>query len=106
MTTVMVCLGLALLIARPTAGRWIWCIPALGGSLMGASLLLQATHWFTDVVGGGLLSNSLLAFATASGLSRWSHGPAETDDGSGISEVGRAPQVTLAGSLGTDTETR
>ena len=77
MTTVMVCLGLALLIARPAAGRWIWCVPALGGSLMGASLLLQATHWFTDIVGGGLLATGLLAFATASGLSRWSHGPAE-----------------------------
>ena len=105
-TTVIVCLGLAVLVARPRAGRWVWLVPALGGGLMAASLLLQATHWFTDVVGGGLLATSLLAFASASGLSRWSHGPAETDEGSRKSEVGRAVPVTPASSFGTDSETR
>lgn len=72
-TTVIVCLGLAVLVARPRARRWVWLVPALGGGLMAASLLLQATHWFTDVVGGGLLATGLLAVATAPGLSRWSH---------------------------------
>ena len=37
MIGVVVCLGLARLIARPRAGRWIWLIPAFGGGLMGAS---------------------------------------------------------------------
>jgi hypothetical protein len=97
MTTVIVCLGLAVLLARPAAERWIWSVPALGGSLMGASLLVQATHWFTDIVGGGLPAASLLTFATASGLSRWSHRPAETNEGLGISEVGPAIQKRLSG---------
>jgi membrane-associated phospholipid phosphatase len=78
-TTVMVCLGLVVLVARPRAGKWVWLIPALGGGLMAASLLLQATHWFTDVVGGGLLATGLLAVATSPGLSRWSHGGSAKD---------------------------
>ena len=77
-TTVMICLGLAVLVARPHGGRWVWLAPALGGCLMAASLLLQATHWFTDVLGGGLLATGLLAVASASGWSRWSHVRSET----------------------------
>lgn len=73
---VMVCLGLAVLVARPRARRlWVWVIAVLGGGLMGASLLLQAAHWSTDIVGGALLATGVLAVATTSGWSSWLHGP-------------------------------
>lgn len=70
---VMVGLGVVLLVARP-ASHWMWLLPALGGCLMGACLLIQAAHWATDVVGGALLSSSILAFAADPGWSRWSSG--------------------------------
>ena len=66
----MVGLGLAVLVARRTPGRWVWLVAALAGGLMGVCLLLQAAHWLTDLVGGGLLASALvLSVATAS---RWS----------------------------------
>jgi membrane-associated phospholipid phosphatase len=74
MTSVFVCFGLAVLLARSSAGRWVWLVPALAGGLMGTALLLQAAHWLTDLVGGGLLAICVLAVATASGWSRWLHG--------------------------------
>jgi membrane-associated phospholipid phosphatase len=40
---------------------------------MGASLLLDAAHWATDIVGGGLLATAVLAIASANGASRWIH---------------------------------
>jgi membrane-associated phospholipid phosphatase len=64
MVAVVMVLALAILVVRPRPGWWIWLIPAVGGTLMGACLLVQATHWFTDVVGGGLLATSVLAVAT------------------------------------------
>jgi membrane-associated phospholipid phosphatase len=70
--TVVVCLGLCVLMARPRSSRWA-LIPAFGAGLMGGSLLLQAAHWFTDIVGGGLLATAVLAIAIASGGSRWIH---------------------------------
>lgn len=70
---VMVCLGVALLLAHPRAGPWVWLISAVGGGLMGASLLLQAAHWSTDVVGGALLATGVLAVVIASGWSSWLH---------------------------------
>ncbi|MGH8773942.1 MAG: phosphatase PAP2 family protein [Jiangellaceae bacterium] len=73
-TSVIVCLGLAVLVAHPRAGRWFWLVPAFGGCLMGASLLVQAAHWSTDVVGGGLLATGVLAAASASGWPQWSRG--------------------------------
>ena len=76
---VMVCLGLAVLVAHPCAGRWVWLVSAFGGGLMGASLLLQAAHWSTDILGGALLATGILAVATASGWSHWSHGRPATD---------------------------
>jgi hypothetical protein len=39
MITLMVSLGLAVLVAWPCAGRWVWLVPALGGGLMGVCLL-------------------------------------------------------------------
>ena len=102
----VVCLGLAVLVALPRAGGWIWLIPALGGSLMGASLLLQAAHWSTDVVGGGLLATGVLAVATASGWTRWSHGWSETDRESAATDVGSTSPLTLAALISADFETR
>ena len=63
---VMVSVGLAVLLARPRAGRWVWIIAALAGGLMGVCLLLQAAHWFTDIVGGILLAVVVLYVTTAS----------------------------------------
>ena len=63
--SVVVCLGLVVLIVQPRTRWWIWLIPAFGGLLMGAAMLLQAAHWFTDVVGGGLLAAAILAAASA-----------------------------------------
>jgi membrane-associated phospholipid phosphatase len=76
---VVVCVGLGLLMMRPRVGRLVWLIPAFGGVLMGASLLLQAAHWSTDITGGGLLATGVLAIVIASGASRWMHGQTGKD---------------------------
>jgi membrane-associated phospholipid phosphatase len=76
---IVVCLGLGVLMMRPRVGRWVWLIPAFGGVLMGASLLLQAAHWSTDIAGGGLLATGALAIMIASGASRWVHGQTRKD---------------------------
>jgi hypothetical protein len=73
---VVVCLGLVLLMTQPRAGRWVWLFPALVGGLMGVCILVQAAHWSTDVVGGGLLAVGVLTAVPASGWDRWSLGPA------------------------------
>jgi len=76
---VVVCLGLGVLMMRPRVGRWVWLIPAFGGFLMGASLLLQAAHWSTDIAGGGFLATGVLAIMIASGASHWVHGQTRKD---------------------------
>jgi membrane-associated phospholipid phosphatase len=81
--SVIVCLGLVVMIVQPRTRLWIWLIPAFGGVLMGASLLLQAAHWFTDVVGGGLLATAILAAASA--CSDWMHNRLENDHDSAAS---------------------
>jgi undecaprenyl-diphosphatase len=63
---IIVFLGLVVLVMEPHAGWWIWLIPALGGALMGASLLLQAAHSSSDLLGGGLLAASVLSVASIS----------------------------------------
>jgi membrane-associated phospholipid phosphatase len=72
---VVVCLGLVVLMTQPRARRWVWLVPALVGGLMGVCILVQAAHWSTDVVGGGLLAVGVLTAVTASGWDRWSLGP-------------------------------
>jgi membrane-associated phospholipid phosphatase len=72
--SVVVCLGLAVLVAKPRLGRWIWIPLGLAGTLMGAALLVQAAHWSTDVLGGGLLAIGVLAAASVSGWCEWSLG--------------------------------
>jgi membrane-associated phospholipid phosphatase len=74
---VLVSVGMVALVARRPR-PWVWLLAALGGCLMGACLLVQAAHWSTDIVGGGLLASTVLAFAAASGWSRWSHGQRDT----------------------------
>jgi membrane-associated phospholipid phosphatase len=90
MTAVIVCLGLPVLVAQQRPSRWLWLLPALGGGLMGACLLLQAAHWATDVVGGGLLGMGVLAVTTASGWTSWSHTRLENDETSAVTRVRRA----------------
>jgi len=105
MIGVIVCLGLAALLALPDAGRWIWFIPALGGGLMAVSLLLQAAHWSTDIAGGVLLATGVLAVASASRWRRWLHkvaqNDAQNDQESGVPEVGTASPLTAVSPIGT-----
>jgi membrane-associated phospholipid phosphatase len=94
--TIVVCLGLCVLIARRRTSRWLWLIPAFGAGLMGGSLLLQAAHWFTDIVGGGLLATAVLAIAVASGGSRWIHDQSLNDHESvGSEREGQMLSLTL-----------
>jgi membrane-associated phospholipid phosphatase len=76
--SIMVCLGLAALVAQSRVRRWVWLIPALGGCLMGVSLVVQAAHWSTDVVGGALLAAGVLTVASARGWREWAQGRRET----------------------------
>jgi membrane-associated phospholipid phosphatase len=94
---VMVGVGLAVLISRPHAGRWVLIIAALAGGLMGVCLLLQAVHWLTDLVGGGLLAVLVLSVATASGWSRRSPDRLQNDHQSAASTVRRSSSLTPVG---------
>ena len=96
----IVCLGLAIQVALPRAGRSMWLVPAAGGSLMGASLLVQAAHWSTDIVGGGLFATGVLAVTTASGWSRWSHGWPKNDLGSTTSLVSESSSLSRIAAVG------
>jgi membrane-associated phospholipid phosphatase len=54
------------------AQRWSWWLATLLlGTLMAAALIVQAAHWATDVVGGGLVGVTVLAVLSALGLDRW-----------------------------------
>lgn len=48
----VVCLGLVILVLQPRAGPWISADPGSRRCADGASLVLQAAHWFTDIVRG------------------------------------------------------
>jgi membrane-associated phospholipid phosphatase len=88
---VMVCLGVAVLLAHPRAGRWVWLIPAAGGGLVGAAMLLQAAHWSTDVVGGALLATGVLAVVIALGWSRWLHQQRRNDNADRLADGSHLP---------------
>jgi len=93
--TIVVCLGLCVLMAQPRTSHWAWLIPAVGAGLMGVSLVLQAAHWLTDVVGGGLLATAVLAIAIASGGSRLIHDQSLNDhESAGSEEKGQLPSLT------------
>jgi membrane-associated phospholipid phosphatase len=63
---VMVSLGTAVLVLTSRSRWWQWVLVGLAGLGMSLALLVQATHWLTDVLGGLLLAVAVLAAA-----SRW-----------------------------------
>ena len=65
--TVILCFGLMVFLLRPDSPWWIWLLPGLAGALMGVCLLVQAAHWASDVLGGGLLGLAVLGAVTAVG---------------------------------------
>ena len=71
---VVVCVSLALLVAQPSVRRWVWLIPGLVAGVMAVCIMLQAAHWATDVVGGGVLATGIMIAVCASGWAQWSHG--------------------------------
>lgn len=58
---VLVLCGLVVLLVRPRSRWWEWAPVALAGAAMAYALLVQAAHWFTDVLGGCLLAVAVLA---------------------------------------------
>jgi membrane-associated phospholipid phosphatase len=66
--SVVVGLGLTVLVLRSRSRWWDWLAVALVGAAMAFSLVVQAAHWFTDVVGGVLLATAILAAASTSAL--------------------------------------
>jgi membrane-associated phospholipid phosphatase len=69
--TLVVCAGLVTMMLAPAGQRWRWLPTFLVGTLMAIALLVQAAHWFTDVLGGGLVGVAVLASLVASGTDRW-----------------------------------
>jgi membrane-associated phospholipid phosphatase len=94
--SIIVCLGLAVLVVKPRVGRWIWLIPGLTAILMGTSLVVQAAHWSTDVVGGGLLAVSVLAATTGTGWHQWSRGSRRQQSEGSMSGLSAASSASLA----------
>ncbi len=72
--TVVVCAGLATMLLRPGARSWWWLPTLLLGTSMAAALVVQAAHWVTDVIGGGLVGVMVLATVAALGADRWCAG--------------------------------
>jgi membrane-associated phospholipid phosphatase len=68
MVSVLVCLGGAVLVLRTGSRWWEWLAVTTVGLCMAVSLLLQAAHWLTDVVGGALLATAVLAAMSLSVL--------------------------------------
>jgi membrane-associated phospholipid phosphatase len=66
--SVVVGLGLTVLVLRGRSRWWDWLAVAAVGAAMAFSLVVQAAHWFTDVVGGALLATAVLAAASTSTL--------------------------------------
>jgi membrane-associated PAP2 superfamily phosphatase len=67
-TSVIVGLGLVVLVLRNRSRWWDWLAVAVVGVAMAFSMAVQAAHWLTDVVGGGLLAVAILALASTSTL--------------------------------------
>lgn len=67
---VLVCLGVALLVLRPATRWWQWCLVALAGTVMDVSLLVEAAHWLTDILGSTALAVAALSVARRSALRR------------------------------------
>jgi membrane-associated phospholipid phosphatase len=97
MIGVIIGLGLVVLLVLPSARRWVWLIPALGGGVMAACLLLQAAHWSTDIVGGALLATGVLAVASAPRWTHWLHSCGENDHTSEESGLATSDALTTVG---------
>jgi membrane-associated phospholipid phosphatase len=59
------------LLLRPGGRWWCWLPTLLLGASMATALVVQAAHWATDVIGGGLVGVTVLATVAALG-DRWS----------------------------------
>jgi membrane-associated phospholipid phosphatase len=92
---VVVALGLVVMMVQSRTPRWKWLIPAFGGALMAACLLLQAAHWFTDIVAGALLATAILA--AASGWTDWMHNRSKNDHESATSGQRNETLLTSVG---------
>lgn len=92
--SVTVAAGLVVLLLRPAA-KWAWLLPASLGGLMAVSLVVQAAHWASDVVGGALVALAVLAGVQAGGLARWARGGSlrSEDHPGGPDRVGMAGSV-------------
>jgi undecaprenyl-diphosphatase len=62
--TVLVSLGVTVLVLERRSHWWEWGLVAMACSVMGLALLVQAAHWFSDVVGGLLLGVAVLGAAS------------------------------------------
>ena len=85
---VLAALGGCLLVIG-TKRWWAWGVVALLDLLMGLCLLLQAAHWFTDILGGALLATCVLAVAA---LARCRADPGLTPSGPAVPARRRAPR--------------
>lgn len=77
--TLVVGSGLIALLLVPQARAW-WLMPIVLGLLMGTSLLIQAAHWASDVVGGGLLGTAVLSTICVTGLHHFATGVSSDAD--------------------------
>ena len=64
MVSVLVCLGGSVLLVHSRSHWWEWLVVGLVALAMGFSLLFQAAHWLTDVLGGTLLGLVIVAVAS------------------------------------------
>lgn len=88
----LVCLGGLVLLGRQGHRWWRWVLVALVDLVMAVALLVQATHWLTDVVAGVLLGVVAL-LATA----RLAHdGTLRPPRHTGRRGAPRAPRRTVA----------
>ncbi|MFI5731314.1 phosphatase PAP2 family protein [Kribbella sp. NPDC051587] len=65
MVILLSCLGGILLVWRQCPPLWAWWLVLVAELTMGFSLLLLSMHWFTDVIGGGLLAVAIVIFAAS-----------------------------------------
>ncbi|TDD60742.1 phosphatase PAP2 family protein [Kribbella antibiotica] len=65
MVILLSCLGGILLVWRQRPPLWSWWLVLVAELTMGFSLLLLSMHWFTDVIGGGLLAVPIIVVAAS-----------------------------------------
>jgi membrane-associated phospholipid phosphatase len=90
--TIVVCAGIVTLLLGATRRSWWWLPTALLGTLMAAALLVQAAHWMTDLVGGGLAGVTVLATVIALGGRDWTANSGKTRSGA-PDKVSRAAAI-------------